>query len=333
MKILFSNQWGVRSEDLSLLDYTNLWMGDSYTAGMRALKQLALNYGIVCEPMRENNKSEADAFCIWEAPRISTGDRQEENYRAILQSGKPLYAFLTEPQPVDPENGLLSNTLFYNKMFTWRRDLIDGYKYYSIRPMWFDFGRPLRKTFKDKKQYVMIGHILSDIFISQNAIYSRRKEILDWFLINHPEDIAAYGKQAYGVGQLKQYPFFKGATGNKRETLSMYKFSFCYENSRYDDYITEKLFDCFLSGCVPIYIGAPNVTDYISSNCFVNADDFDNFEDLYSYLNTMTEREYLRYLESAEAFLGTPFARSYKPEVFAETVLKVLMNDLEDVSL
>ncbi|GAQ85141.1 fucosyltransferase [Klebsormidium nitens] len=36
-----------------------------------------------------------------------------------------------------------------------------------------------------------------------------------------------------------------------------------FENSIYEDYVTEKMFDALVAGSVPIYIGAPNVMDFV----------------------------------------------------------------------
>ena len=35
------------------------------------------------------------------------------------------------------------------------------------------------------------------------------------------------------------------------------------ENSISADYVTEKLFDAFAGGCVPIYLGAPNIEAFL----------------------------------------------------------------------
>ncbi|WP_052080772.1 glycosyltransferase family 10 domain-containing protein [Porphyromonas sp. COT-239 OH1446] len=42
---------------------------------------------------------------------------------------------------------------------------------------------------------------------------------------------------------------------DKREYLKLFKFNVCPENSSTPGYITEKLFDSFASGCIPIYFG------------------------------------------------------------------------------
>lgn len=42
---------------------------------------------------------------------------------------------------------------------------------------------------------------------------------------------------------------------NKREYLKEFKFNICAENTISDGYVTEKIFDAFTSGCIPIYAG------------------------------------------------------------------------------
>lgn len=42
---------------------------------------------------------------------------------------------------------------------------------------------------------------------------------------------------------------------DKIEWLQKYKFNICFENSSYPGYLSEKIFDAFAAGCVPIYWG------------------------------------------------------------------------------
>ena len=68
-----------------------------------------------------------------------------------------------------------------------------------------------------------------------------------------------------------RYPSYAGEISSKRAILEQYKFSICYENmSDMPGYITEKIFDCFFAGCVPIYLGASNMTDYIPGGTFID---------------------------------------------------------------
>jgi hypothetical protein len=56
------------------------------------------------------------------------------------------------------------------------------------------------------------------------------------------------------------------------QIYSQYKFIICFENSKTDGYVTEKVFNVFLSGSVPIYDGAPNIVDYIVPGSFIQYD-------------------------------------------------------------
>ena len=48
-------------------------------------------------------------------------------------------------------------------------------------------------------------------------------------------------------------------------------------------YISEKIFDCFYSGAIPIYLGATDVKDYIQEDTFIDYRNFENSSDLLSY--------------------------------------------------
>lgn len=50
---------------------------------------------------------------------------------------------------------------------------------------------------------------------------------------------------------------------SKIDTLRHYKFCVAIENSKDRHYVSEKVYDAFVAGCVPIYFGAPNVLDYV----------------------------------------------------------------------
>ena len=53
---------------------------------------------------------------------------------------------------------------------------------------------------------------------------------------------------------------------SKVEAFKHYKFCACMDNSVSHDYISEKLWDCYAAGCLPIYLGAPNVDGLVPSN-------------------------------------------------------------------
>ncbi|HSJ00854.1 MAG: glycosyltransferase family 10 [Verrucomicrobium sp.] len=48
----------------------------------------------------------------------------------------------------------------------------------------------------------------------------------------------------------------------KLEVLRQYQFCLAFENNIQAHYVTEKWYDCFVAGCVPVYLGAPNIADF-----------------------------------------------------------------------
>jgi Glycosyltransferase family 10 (fucosyltransferase) C-term len=49
----------------------------------------------------------------------------------------------------------------------------------------------------------------------------------------------------------------------KLALLRDYKFYFAAENTRCASYVTEKIYDAFAAGAVPVYLGAPNIRQYL----------------------------------------------------------------------
>lgn len=63
------------------------------------------------------------------------------------------------------------------------------------------------------------------------------------------------------------------------EVLSNYKFMICFENESEPFYLTEKLGNAYLAGCIPIYWGMKNVENFLNSKAFIhvkNEEDFPN---------------------------------------------------------
>jgi hypothetical protein len=83
----------------------------------------------------------------------------------------------------------------------------------------------------------------------------------------------------------------------KLETIGDYHFCLAFENSVAPDYVTEKIYDCLLAGVVPVYLGAPNVVDFVPPGSFISADAYGGPKDLASYLYYLLARpdEYAKY--------------------------------------
>ena len=149
----------------------------------------------------------------------------------------------------------------------------------------------------DKKQFICSIFAYKPSKASK-TLFNERIYAVDFFC-RKPAGLDLYGLAWDASGLPFVSSSYKGPCENKKEVQKHYKFSIAYENvGKTPGLITEKIFDCFAAGTVPIYWGAPNIKDYIPSECFVDVNDFDNYEQLYNYLISMPKVEYQQYLHN-----------------------------------
>lgn len=105
--------------------------------------------------------------------------------------------------------------------------------------------------------------------------------------------VATFGDKIDVFGGANGSPRVQGIDRwDKSPALSDYMFSFVIENDRYPTYYTEKLTDCFMTGTIPVYWGAPDIDQIFDSNGFVFL--HDNFD-----LTTLTQELFESKIESA----------------------------------
>jgi len=101
-----------------------------------------------------------------------------------------------------------------------------------------------------------------------------------------------------------------GGWDSKLDMMGRYKFDLSFENAIDEDYVSEKFFQPLLVGTVPVYLGAPNVSEYApGENCFINCNDYKDPRELAEYLLFLdsSDDEYARYL----AWKKKPFRDSF----------------------
>ncbi len=220
----------------------------------------------------------------------------------------------TQPQLYDPKIHEQ-----FGKIFTWDDDLVDGKKFFKIHyPALVAMPENI-PSFDEKKFCVMIARRLKSKHPKE--LYSMREKVIEFFENRSDGEFDLFGFH----WEKDHYKNWRGTLPNKLEKLKEYKFSICYENMRdVKGYITEKIFDCFGAGVVPIYWGASNVTDYIPEDCFIDRRRFANEEELVLFLKKMTREEYEGYIARIRSFLKSDKAKLFSAESFAEAYLSNL---------
>ncbi|MCH9613802.1 MAG: hypothetical protein SP1CHLAM54_08110 [Chlamydiia bacterium] len=206
---------------------------------------------------------------------------------------------------------------YFSCVMTWDDGLVDGEKYVKFHyPVMYRMKDEI-VSFEEKRYLCMIARNKRSSYIDE--IYSLRREGIEFF--DGFEDFDLYGYD----WQREGYQSYRGSIPSKYEVLRNYRFSLCFENTQnIEGYITEKIFDCFHVGCVPIYLGASNVSDYIPVNCFIDMRNFTSFEMLNSYLKNMGKEVYQEYINNIRDFLQTSAAKKYTDEQFVSDFCEVI---------
>lgn len=260
------------------------------------------------------------------------------------------YLLMLETEFVRPDNGNSANWAKYRKIFTWNDLLVDGERFIKVNP-----PNPIRVHAAD-------GFAVRDRFcclISSNKtlpvsdprdLYPERVKTIRWFEQHAPKQFDLYGNDwdqpvaARGllgkvqrrfwrkVGPLikmRPFPSYRGRVAQKTGVLARTRFSICYENiSDVPGYITEKIFDSFFAGCVPVYWGANNILDYMPADCFVDRRQFDDHGALFAFLNGMTEEVFVGYQERIAHYLASDAAFQFGAEFFADTIASTIVHDI-----
>ena len=132
----------------------------------------------------------------------------------------------------------------------------------------------------------------------------------------HPDPLLAAARRAW-----------RGPAASKSQTMSGYRFAICFENMALKGWITEKLFDCFFAGTVPVYLGAPEIQDYVWPECYIDMRRFANYGELRSYLLAMPDTEWNSYREAAREYLASADFRRFSKQAYADLFLNIVRED------
>jgi hypothetical protein len=229
-----------------------------------------------------------------------------------------LVLFTWEPPSVQKELYDPQMRERFGKIFTWDDDLIDNKRY-------FKFYYPSLKTkmqnvpsFEEKKFCTMIVRRLSSSYPKQ--LYTERESMIRFFE-DKPGEFDLYGQ----YWEKRKFKNWRGAVADKMDVLKNYKFCICYENTRdVNGYITEKIFDCFAAGVIPVYWGASNVADFIPTDCFIDRRLFKDNEAVYQFLKKINKEEYEKYMKNIDEFLKSEKAQLFTGTHFVETFMQIV---------
>ena len=252
------------------------------------------------------------------------------NLRYILQAyfakklHKSIYISFEPPvvMPLHKDTNLKWISKIFGKVLIWQDDLVDNKKFFK-----FYFPVPNQNInykqieFKDKKFITtIVGYKKSN---KKNELYSKRIEAIKYFENKYK------GFEFFGVGwNTNKFQSYKGKINNKYEVLKNYKFTLCFENEcNINGLISEKIFDCFYARTIPIFWGGSNPEAYFPKETYIDKRDFSSYDELDSYLNSITEKEYYKRIDAIDKYLISEEFKSFSSDNFSVNIYNKLMSD------
>jgi hypothetical protein len=146
-------------------------------------------------------------------------------------------------------------------------------------------------------------------------------------------DIDIYGRSPWeGPDGWRSFPNYFGPTNAKLETLSNYAFVIAFENTDYHGYISEKIFDAFLAGAIPLYWGGGRLLKgTIPEESFIDCSGSDPRE-IVDRIKGMRRDEIVRFREAGLRFLRSRQATLFTWGYFADGVLSRFEEQVEATS-
>ena len=285
--------------------------------------------------------------------------------------GQLLYLLLNEPATYYPRVWDKANHEPFDRIFTWDYTLADDNKYvHHYFAIDLDNYPPFEEVteaeFNRRKLLVLMAGMFQ--FAppkpgSDSLLYIRYKA-LRWFGQHLPQQFDFYSRgidpAAYrsfrGLGILQRVlprtvadriadivaarrrravqALNRGPVPplEKLAVIRSYRFVVCYENTGTPGYISEKIFDCLFAGCVPVYLGEPNIRRFIPEGCFVDRKAFATDAELADFLKQMPYSSYRGHIDAMRRFAEGVERQKFGSEANAKRVADVLLADLANSS-
>ena len=91
----------------------------------------------------------------------------------------------------------------------------------------------------------------------------------------------------------------------KPKTLGAFKFSLALENFGYPGYVTEKIIDAIAAGTIPLYLGAPDIADFVPADCFINLRQFESSHELADFVSDINAERGMAMIKRGQEFLSS----------------------------
>lgn len=187
---------------------------------------------------------------------LSAGRTHYQHLNTFGRYGNPFIKLYIYNDTIQP-NDLIIPAIYQRIKYFNKLNDINSKLYYSEAR---NFLNKMNTPFEEKKFC---------LFISQNMLNPNKMIILKMLSTIGPID--SLQQLAITYPELKTSNCHNGFELLK--LFNQYKFIICFENSKTEGYITEKIFNVFLAKSIPIYDGDPKIDNFIHKGAYLPFDD------------------------------------------------------------
>jgi hypothetical protein len=247
-----------------------------------------------------------------------------------------------EPRMVLPKNYRLKNLAKFDQIVNVGRP-IDGVETNINWPQKIRLSPSIKFAKKQSKAVLINSNLISlddDEMYSLRRILSYRSSDIDLYgygwnkgikssikallieirrYIHKPLTIKIKGMRYYFRNQEN----YKGSVKNKNFTMEKYRIAIIIENSL--GYVSEKIFDSFSAGCIPVYVG-PDLKRYqIPIGLYIQADP--SLDSVNKAIAQAKKTDYAKWLSDLEKWLNSnDCIEKWSEKTFLTRLSKILMN-------
>ncbi len=266
-----------------------------------ALKQALQSLGYT---VRNSN----DAGHLGDFSVLISADLDETRIQQLAQYPRErCFLIATEPPLVMPSFYSPVTRSRFGKIFLLLDRFVDNQNYFKIYHL-ITQKNPISQEqevpFEKRKLCCMVqGNKFFRHFPGE--LYTERKNLAEFFtqLSSFSKEFDVYGVNWQGLKS------WKGMTKTNKALLGQYKFAICYENTGDElGFITERIFNSLFARNVPVYLGAPNIHDYVPKDCFIDARDFGGQGEaaqkrIWDFMTSMDKSTYQNYISAGQNYL------------------------------
>lgn len=272
----------------------------------------------------------------------------------IEKSNKKKYAILTENKMLLNSNSVKNHFLNFNKVFTWDSNLVDKKKF-IFQPIPFSHNYKCNPKINDRS--IFISSISANKNIKKNNtvnLYDERLKLYSYYNYRG-SDFSLYGRGWDNLIAKSSLPgrliniflrksnidnilykykllnnfrhVYKGEVDNKFDILNKSKFNIAFENIKSNNlYVTEKIFQSFACGAIPIYYGSELILQFLPKKSYIDYGKFDNIRSLDIFLRKLTDNHIDEMRSAGREFLNSEKFSIFSDDYFIENIFSVISN-------